>query len=316
MSKSTTKQQNLDLFEKFWEIASNNDIIVKRANDTMTIDKNSMKLHGRSKNFKIWTDGSRSKEGTGYGIITSLKLLPLKSKATINTDSEISINILTNKEYKGPFLCFKEEYNQLIEINKLEITLNKVEGHADPGNIHADLLAKRGSRSTNTIQLYKLLSNFQLTFENDNHPITNIRQCIRRKYTSKWKRDLKKKYKEFENIHPITYRFMETDKITPIQKYAIWRNVHIKHMTDINDEHPICKKCNKKCTINHLMTKCPNLSETRQWAIQQICKITNNWKLAILHIKGAKYASYQFPIRRSGRILISEIENWNNSKPT
>ena len=26
---------------------------------------------------------------------------------------------------------------------------------------------------------------------------------------------------------------METDKITPIQKYAIWRNVHIKHMTSM-----------------------------------------------------------------------------------
>ena len=63
------------------------------------------------------------------------EIIILKAKATIYSDSEISINLWSNKQYKDPYLPLKIEYEHLIESKKLTITLKKVKGHVDEGNI-------------------------------------------------------------------------------------------------------------------------------------------------------------------------------------
>lgn len=131
-----------------------------------------MKNHKKCKKFQAWTDGSKSDNGTGFGIILkskrastshkfklndchsnntaeiisilyTLKLIPNKSKIDIYTDSEISKSLLLNDDYRGPYLPVKQEFKYLCESKKLTVKLIKVKGHVDDGNIQVDALQKK-----------------------------------------------------------------------------------------------------------------------------------------------------------------------------
>ena len=299
-AQKSKKSQAFDIFEKFWDILFQNDITAEFIDSNHVLsEKNSMKHHNKCSKFEIWTDGSRTKDGTGFGIIisskiattkhifnlehhhshniaeilailTTIKLLPRKAKAKIYTDSLICKNLLENPHYFGPFKAIQDEYLFIIGNKSLDIELIKVEGHVNIGNIQVDKLAKKACTSDKTISIEQLLTNKQILFYyNGNEtldPISILNTInLENNLTS-----IKDQDKKFKFNIPETYQFFHSKKISPTQKYSIWRNIHKIHQTDINNNHPTCPICKCTATMKHLTTECPHLDFIRTWAINEI----------------------------------------------
>ncbi|KAG2387388.1 hypothetical protein C9374_001720 [Naegleria lovaniensis] len=150
-------------------------------------------------NFEIHTDGSRQNGKSGMGIniydhshtpkllhshslrihdgyshniaelasiLTSIHLIPNRSKATIHTDSQVAIQAL-KKNYRGRFLLFYREFQKIIRARSLQISLKKVKGHKDPENIKVDALARQSLSQPTIFDIRQLFGKQRLLTKTD-----------------------------------------------------------------------------------------------------------------------------------------------------
>ncbi|KAG2373554.1 hypothetical protein C9374_012017 [Naegleria lovaniensis] len=306
-TSKTKKSKNLNIFENFHYIAKKYDLKVDNCNYIpQPINEETLQYHKQCKKFEVWTDGSKTEQGTGFGIILqsknittrhkfkldpihsnntaellsivyTLKLLPTRAKAHIYTDSEISINILSNPRYRGPYLPLKIEFEHLKKSKNLQINVSKVKGHQNTGNIHVDKLAKKGCTLGKLIIPHRQLTQNQIILKSNNHWIPDVATFIKNKQLQKWNESIVLKTKNKFNpscIFPTTFNFMKSKNISPQQKYAIWRNMHNAHMKTFKQTH-LCPECNCVGTIEHYTTRCILLSEQRMYAKQQMKELVN-----------------------------------------
>ncbi|KAF0977237.1 hypothetical protein FDP41_003890 [Naegleria fowleri] len=334
---NTKKSKNLNIFENFHHIARKYELKVDNCNYIpQLVNEESLKYHKKCKNFEVWTDGSKTEQGTGFGIILqsknittrhkfkldpihsnnlaellsivyTLRLLPTKSKAKIYTESEISINLLSNPKYRGPFLPLKTEFEFLKKSKNLQITIIKVKGHQNSGNIHVDKLAKKGCTSGKLIIPHRQLTQNQIILKSNNHWIPDIATFIKNKQLQKWNESITLKSRNKFNpscIFPTTFNFMKSKNISPQQKYAIWRNMHNVHMKTFKQQTHTCPRCNCTGTIEHYSTRCTLLSEERMYAKQQMKRLLNIE--LIPHDRNEILTSSKFLIDSRGIILNSD----------
>ena len=85
-ANKSTKTQSLNYFENFCRIARKYDLIpdncLYKPNNYSTDDQ--MKNHHKCKTFQAWTDGSKSDNGTGFGIILKSKRASTSHKFKLN----------------------------------------------------------------------------------------------------------------------------------------------------------------------------------------------------------------------------------------
>ncbi|KAF0976485.1 hypothetical protein FDP41_004384 [Naegleria fowleri] len=259
----------------------------------------------KGKNFTIYTDGSNLNNSTGFGftakvnnsqetqdfsykinseyshnvaelsaILTSLKILPPKSKAKIHTDSEISIHVLKNKAYNGIFNCFKHEYQQVIQQSNLNIQLIKVKGHVNKGNIKADELAKKGAQEHNYFDIKKLFSN-QTILATSNTIIFDIKKSIQKKrydvMFSQFDRDNSSLHLT-KNWSSINLKFIKS-KIDTNTKWSIWRNLTSNHIKQHKERQ--CAHCKCPGTLKHFIYYCPNTQCFRDFFYTKFLDITS-----------------------------------------
>ncbi|KAG2389133.1 hypothetical protein C9374_014533 [Naegleria lovaniensis] len=290
------KTKNLNYWENVWDICNENNlkIIFGRSDHRFKTPK----AHKKEREIAIWTDGSRSKEGTGIGIliqssnattchkykldprythnmaelsavVTSLKLIPSSSSVTITTDSEIAQKIFTNNNYRGQFIQLKREYEATIQDKKLKVTIEWVKGHDKcQENNFVDKLAKNASTKGKFLDPKNLFTQEQLLIIKDSLWIPNPCRIIR----NNWLSQISENSQVTNLVSDTTFRYIE-GKSTPHHKYSIWRNLNFCHVRSFKQH--ICPECNVPLSHEHLILQCPLLQFQRKWAIDNIKKHTN-----------------------------------------
>ncbi|EFC36136.1 RNase H [Naegleria gruberi] len=306
----------------------------------------------QGQNFEIYTDGSKMDENsTGFGIyfhkgviegneqlsfnidgryshnvaeltaiLMASKLLPNNSKATIFTDSKISIDIL-NPRYDGKFSIFKDEFYRTIFDKNLKIKLEKVKGHVDPNNIIVDELAKKGSKQYNiSIDIRKLLPN-AMYLENNGTIIFDLQN-----YLKGIQRDRRATIARDKSNLIITKGWSSANikylnsHLEPYTKFCIWRNMTNNH---IRQYKPVsCSHCGRIVELEHYIYYCPEMSEKRNYFLNKFYEITkyrailhdrnefrfsNRWKGFLINHRGLLDENNQDEIRRK---YPSIIRNW------
>ena len=256
------------------------------------------------KHFEIYTDGSKSDNAVGLGftikddqnethnfsykisdeysnniaeisaILLSMKMLPRQSTANIHSDSKIAIDFLSNKKYIGMFECFQNEFQAIKKNQKLQIKLNKVKGHEDPGNIVADQLAKKGSISSNFLHVIDLLTNKQLVFTiQDNLLVLDYKKIMSEQQADDIEKTAENKstITITEGWHSISLKYIKGNH-SPETKLAIWRNLINTHI--VQTKTTFCEQCDRVTDLGHYIYCCPRLEEARLYFYAKFYQLT------------------------------------------
>ena len=205
-------------------------------------------------------------------ILTATKLLPKNSKATIYSDSQVAIQVLS-KNYKGFFQLFYKEFKKAIRNRNLQINLKKVKGHEDIENIKVDHIAK-ASLTLNTIfdirQLFgqvRLLTKSDVIIFDHRHLTKNVHKERMKSYLEDHPNQINHGHWRSPNI-----KFLK-EKIAPKNKYAVWRNItdsHIEHFTG-----SYCPDCETESDLQHYIYECPKLDSAKYFCEQKISALIN-----------------------------------------
>nr|CAG4717552.1 unnamed protein product [Naegleria fowleri] len=151
-------------------------------------------------------------------ILTSIHLLPNRSKTTIHTDSQVAIQAL-KKNYRGRFLFYRE-FQKIIRARSLQISLKKVKGHKDPENIKVDALARQSLSQPTIFDIRQLFGKQRLLTKTD-IIIFNQREMTRTFHYKKMTTKLDNNPNLIDHVHQksLNIRFLKA-KISPNYKYG------------------------------------------------------------------------------------------------
>ena len=206
-------------------------------------------------------------------IVTAVKYLPEKSKATIFTDSQVSLQILKNKKYSGMFECLWKEYKRTVRDKNLNVKLEKVKGHIDKGNIKADNLAKQGALNGQHIDIQDLLQHKQRYLKNDEIIIFDFKKYL----SSKSKEILDKNNRGKSSLHvskdwsSINLKYIQK-KMDPDTKLSVWRNLTNSHIRQFKKKN--CSCCDMIVDLEHYIYYCPNTQVYRDFFKDNVYEIT------------------------------------------
>ena len=206
---NNSRESDNNIFSEIKRVMKKFSLGVFKGNEN---DLNLEQVDGQT--FTIYTDGSKINDNTGFGItinnhttkrsfpfkidgkysnnvaeiasiITAMKMIPERSKATIYSDSTVAIEILTKKSYNGMFNGFNKEFHKLIKHKSLDVTIQKVKGHKDAGNIEVDQIAKEGTINGKWLDIKDLFTQEQSFIENDRLLLFDYKEFMQREQTKR-----------------------------------------------------------------------------------------------------------------------------------
>ncbi|KAL9646436.1 hypothetical protein ABK040_006433 [Willaertia magna] len=193
-------------------------------------------------------------------IVQVIKELPNNTKATIKTDSQITISLLSNEKYKGVFQLIKNTIIQIIKDKKLEIEWEHIRSHTNNKyNDKADELANMGRLNGQYIDIQNLISNKYIYLvpkvNRDDKIIEHIETL-----------NGYKNYVKFKNIINIDVIPFVINLGCPTMKYRLLAYRHGGLIEIPYDK--VIKKCehciDKDFTIKHIL-ECKNYDFFENW---------------------------------------------------
>ena len=236
-----------------------------------------------SESCRIFTDGSKSDDGVGYGvysdvfnsqrgalpksasnytaelysILAALKKISILGGNffTVFSDSKSALQALECFNSTQPIVLEILEWLHLLQCRNKDIAFCWVPAHVDiVGNEEADKLAKTAAREL-------IPGRFSLPCQ-DFFP--GIRNSLQNKWQLKWVSVLQNKMREITSVtKPWKYMTMPRRKAVTLCRLRIGHTRLTHGFLMAGDPQPYCVDCLVPLTVRHLLVECPSLGELR-----------------------------------------------------